>query len=118
MDNEKVALITGANKGIGFQIASELKDYGLQMIISALNQKRGKEALKKLSITNKELLIMNVGNPIGITEAYEQFRSKHRKIDVLVNNAGILLDENYSILNAPPNVSFQTLQTNALGLYG
>lgn len=115
MTQQKVALITGANKGIGFQIAVELSDLGFHVIITARDEARGAKALEKLKTDHKELVVMDVSDPASIAKAFSEVQAKHEKLDVLINNAGILKDEGYTILDTPVDVSLQTLQTNALG---
>ena len=77
------ALVTGANRGIGFAIAKELKAQGLEVVIGARSSNAGKEAAGILNAASVEL---DVSDPGSIAEALDSLGP----IDVLVNNAGIL----------------------------
>lgn len=77
------ALVTGANRGIGFAIAKGLQDRGLEVVIGARNLEAGKQAATKLNATALEI---DVADPKSIADAVQQAG----QIDVLVNNAGVL----------------------------
>ncbi len=77
------ALVTGANRGIGFAIAKGLQDRGLEVLIGARNLEAGKQAATKLNATALEI---DIADPKSIADAVQQAG----QIDVLVNNAGVL----------------------------
>ncbi|MEL7121864.1 MAG: SDR family NAD(P)-dependent oxidoreductase [Bacteroidota bacterium] len=113
----KSVLITGANKGIGFQIAEDLGKMGFYIFLGARNEKRGNDAMQKL-IDNGiegEFVLMDVSNPQTIQTAFEQVCEKTGHLDVLINNAGILLDDSTAFLKVKPEVSLETMKINALG---
>ncbi len=113
----KTALVTGANKGIGLEIAKELCEKGFNVFLAARNPHLGSEAASYL-VRQKYLCTfvpMDVADSASIREAFRFVSSKIQHLDVLVNNAGILLDHSQSILTTPESLILTTLQTNAVG---
>ena len=113
----KTALITGANKGIGFEIARQLAEAGFEVILSGRNRKAVEEAAERLTRDDYSVtsLTMDVSNYQSIRSAFENIAQRVSRLDVLVNNAGILLDESMSILKTSPEIVHETLDTNTLG---
>ena len=87
MHNQLVALVTGANKGIGLQIAKDLAAHGLTVLIGSRELARGEAAAK--SVTGARALQLDVTDAASIQSAAEQIRKDLGRLDVLVNNAGI-----------------------------
>jgi len=118
MTTEKIALVTGANKGIGFEIVRQLAQAGFQVFLTARDRQRGEEATEKLQQDgfNVAFLQLDVADETTIDQLAKELASQIDHLDVLVNNAGILLDEsNASILDVEPATILETLQTNTLG---
>ncbi len=84
----KVALITGANKGIGFEVARQLAHQGFSVMLGARDKQRGEEAAAK--IPGATFLHLDIDKPETITAAARQLEEKYDHLDVLVNNAGIV----------------------------
>ncbi|ESK91151.1 short-chain dehydrogenase reductase sdr [Moniliophthora roreri MCA 2997] len=88
----KIILVTGANDGVGFEIAKQLAEKGHKVYVGARREEAGKEAVAKL--TQKGLdahfLLLDVTNPESVKAAKELFEKENDRLDVLVNNAGIL----------------------------
>lgn len=93
-NNKKVALITGANKGIGFETARQLAEQGYTVLIGARNEERGKAAEAKLRAENLDAHFVHLDVDDARThETAAGFVEKNfGKLDVLVNNAGILIE--------------------------
>jgi len=116
MRNQRTALVTGANKGIGFEVTRELARLGLRVFLGARNAKAGRAAAEKLSSEGDvAFLEIDVSNQESIRTAAEEFSRQSEHLDVLVNNAGILLDEDKSALTITPEIFGNTLRTNTLG---
>ncbi len=90
----KVALITGANKGIGLEIARQLGAQGITVLIGARDEQRGREASQKLKAEqiDAQAVQLDVTDQATIDAAASQIENKFGKLDILVNNAGIALD--------------------------
>ena len=96
----KVAIVTGANSGMGMATTAALADKGAKVIMLCRNEERGKEALTKL-MENKdrrlELLLCDLGDYDSIRHFAKQVRAKYDRIDILVNNAGFIsLDRQFT----------------------
>jgi NAD(P)-dependent dehydrogenase (short-subunit alcohol dehydrogenase family) len=91
----KLALITGANKGIGLETARQLGQLGFHVLVGARDAKAGEAAAAKLrqeGIT-ADALVIDVTAAASITAAAAEVSRKHQALDVLINNAGVLLDD-------------------------
>jgi NAD(P)-dependent dehydrogenase (short-subunit alcohol dehydrogenase family) len=88
MQEKPVALVTGANKGIGLQIAKDLAAHGLTVLVGSRNLKHGEKAAKSVG-ADARALQLDVTNQASIAAAAERIRSEFGRLDVLVNNAGI-----------------------------
>ncbi|MBV6647557.1 MAG: SDR family NAD(P)-dependent oxidoreductase, partial [Cyclobacteriaceae bacterium] len=117
MKNQKTVLITGANKGIGLEVAKQLGNLGFFVVLTARDAGRGQEAWKQLERqgTKGMFLQMDVGSVSSIQQAAQELLGQVNHIDILINNAGILLDEQHHLMDTPPDIALQTLQVNALG---
>jgi 3-oxoacyl-[acyl-carrier protein] reductase len=87
---DKVAIITGAAKGIGFSTAQRFAQEGAIIILADMNLESVKEAAAK--IPNAEGFVMNVTDRASIQAVVDQVMQKHGRIDILINNAGITQD--------------------------
>jgi NAD(P)-dependent dehydrogenase (short-subunit alcohol dehydrogenase family) len=122
----RIALVTGANKGIGFEVARQLAREGFHVFLGARDEKGGEAAAEKLRAegarTTKdksddeiEFLKIDISKPDSIRKAAEEFSKRSDQLDVLVNNAGILLDDDKDVLTTTPENFEATLRTNTLG---
>ena len=89
----KIAIVTGANSGMGMATVKALSDMGAEVIMLCRNEKRGKEALAKLK-ENKDrklkLILCDLGDYHSINLFAERVKEEHGKVDILVNNAGFI----------------------------
>ena len=114
MPQEKIALVTGGNKGIGFEVARQLAARNFRVLLTARNPEAGQSAVAKLA-DRGEFVMLDVSNDASIHAAAEAFSKTHDHLDVLVNNAGIYPDEGTNVLAVPREKLMQTFQTNAFG---
>src|SRR5450755_3807582 len=97
----KTVLITGANKGIGFETAKQLAQMGYFVYLGSRDKIKGLDAINKLNglgISNVELIEIDVTNINSIKQAKQELETKIEALDVLINNAGIAGEQ-------PQNVS-------------
>jgi NAD(P)-dependent dehydrogenase (short-subunit alcohol dehydrogenase family) len=94
--NKKIALITGANRGIGFETARQLGQKGIKVLIGARSEEIGKKAESKLKNENldAEFVLLDVDNAETHESAAKYIEENYGKLDILINNAGIYIDEN------------------------
>ncbi|MDZ8257797.1 SDR family NAD(P)-dependent oxidoreductase [Nostoc sp. ChiQUE01b] len=105
----KVALITGANKGIGYEIARQLGSRGATVLIGSRDIGRGQEAANKFRFSqiDARTIQLDVSDQKTINSAAKQIESEFEKLDILVNNAGIISDSD----RLPPSqVDIETLR--------
>ena len=88
MHDKRVALVTGANQGIGFQVAKELVAHGLTVLVGSRNFERGEAAAKKIG-PGAIALQLDVTDRVSIAEAAGRIRKELGRLDVLVQNAAI-----------------------------
>ncbi|MEJ2543732.1 MAG: SDR family oxidoreductase [Calditrichaceae bacterium] len=114
---KKTVLITGANKGIGFEIARQLGQLDFKVFLTARDETRGQQAEDKLREKNFDVqfIQMDVTDSDSIKSAYEKIEMQCSRIDVLINNAAIQLDKN-NILDMPIAVLQKTIETNVFGV--
>ena len=119
---ERIALVTGANKGIGFEVARDLARKGFHVFLGARDPKADAAAAEKLNREGEKqdygeitFLKIDISSPESIQRAAEEFSRSNDRLDVLVNNAGILLDDDKDILTITPEMFESTLRTNTLG---
>lgn len=113
----RVAFVTGANKGIGFEIARQLGEKKRRVIIGARDEVRGNEAVAELAAEGYDvhLQLVDVAEPESIRGAIKQIQQLHGRLDVLVNNAGVQIDGNASAGDIDTDVVRKTLETNTIG---
>src|SRR4051794_26018413 len=114
MKHQKTALVTGANKGIGFEVVRELSRMGFRVFLGARNVDAGRAAAKKLG-GDVAFIELDVSDPQSIRRAAEEMGRQSDRLDVLINNAGILLDEDKGALTITPEIFEKTVRTNTLG---
>ncbi len=115
MKNKKIALVTGANKGIGFEVARELARMGFRVFLGARNEEAGRAAAAKITEGEATFLPLDITDHASIASAAEEFSKHADRLDVLVNNAGICLEEDEAALTITPEIFERTLRTNTLG---
>ena len=124
----KTALITGANKGIGREVARQLAAKGFHVFVGARNAKAGRKAVEEIgneshtrSATALQaggkatFLEIDVADNDSVTNAAREFSNIEDHLDVLVNNAGIIADGDDAILEISDDLFRKTLETNTLG---
>src|ERR1700745_2854913 len=113
----KTALITGANKGIGYEVARQLAAKGFHAFVGARNEKAGRQAAEDIAkkCGKATFLEIDVADSDSVTTAAREFSNIADHLDVLVNNAGIIVDGDNAILEISDDLLRKTLETNTLG---
>lgn len=116
----KVALITGANKGLGLGIARKLGKQGITVLVAARDESKGKNAVDRLQSEgiDAHFIQLDIGDRSSIESAYKAIAEQFGKLDILVNNAGINLEFSAGLL-VPSQVSLDVLkQTFEINFFG
>lgn len=118
---KRVAVVTGANRGLGFETCRQLAKRDIRVILTSRDEDKGKAAAEKLQAEDLDVSY----HPLDVTDAdsierlARFIKSEFGQLDILVNNAGVLLDtsENSdgSLLNAKISTLRKSIETNTLG---
>ncbi len=118
----KVAVVTGANRGLGFEICRQLAEKEHQVVLTSRDESKGKESVDKLhqqGLTNILYHKLDVTSHESIARLVNFITDKFNRIDVLVNNAGVYLDTKRPPDNTIFKLQIETLQkTLETNLYG
>jgi NAD(P)-dependent dehydrogenase (short-subunit alcohol dehydrogenase family) len=119
--NGKVALVTGSNKGLGFEMSRQLAQQGLTVIIAARKLEAAVAAATILENEglNAESIVLDINNSTQIQSAAQEIQDRFGKLDVLINNAGVMLDGEWAISNASSvsvDIIRKTFDTNFFAL--
>jgi len=117
---KKVAIVTGANRGLGLETCRQLGKQNIKVILTSRNEEKGKIAADKLQAEELDIIYhsLDVTNPESIARLAEFVKSQFGRLDILVNNAAILLDyadSDGSIFNLKLKTLQTTLETNTIG---
>src|SRR5262245_47702878 len=118
MNSKKIALITGANKGLGFEIARQLGRQGIIVLVGARSPKRGEEAAAALRGEGFEAhaLTLDVRHLPSATRAANFLEREYGRLDILVNNAGIMHQATLTPSETPGDIIRDVFETNFFGL--
>lgn len=116
MENKKIALVTGGNKGIGFEIVRGLLQAGCQVYLGAREATKGEQAAAELAAEGDvRFLEVDLANQATLDAAAARLQRETGHLDILVNNAGINVPGDGSPGTADVRSVAQVLQTNFLG---
>lgn len=113
----RIALITGANKGIGREIARQLAEAGVTVIIGARDPERGQAVADDLAARGlkAEAIRIDLTDGDSISAAAETIRDRHGRLDILVNNAGIVDAQDGPPSSGSPEAARRIMETNFIG---
>jgi NAD(P)-dependent dehydrogenase (short-subunit alcohol dehydrogenase family) len=116
MTDKRVIVVTGGNRGIGFEICRQLAGRGAQVVLTARQPAAGAEAVKKLAAQKlpAQFLPLNVTDPKDATALRDHLERTFGRLDVLINNAGIFSKEDGPGLDVKLETVRATLETNTL----
>ena len=118
---KRIALVTGANRGIGLEIVRQLARRGLTTVLAARDLTKGQAAAASLSTEGLDVaaVAIDVTEGESVRAGVADLLARFGRIDVLVNNAGILKEgfspEDASVFKAPIDLVMQTFATNTVG---
>lgn len=114
----KIALVTGATRGIGFEIARQLGERGVIVLLGARDEARGRAAVDALAGTGVKAvaLRLDVTDEAGVARAAAQVREQYGVLDILVNNAGIAGGFRGAASLLPVEEAREVFETNVFGV--
>lgn len=114
---KRVALVTGGNRGIGYELVKQLAEGGFQVILTSRDAKKGYEAAQKLRESGLDVSFeeLDVANQESVRQAAAAVQEQYGRLDVLINNAGVYLDEHEGLLAMDPAILEETMAVNFFG---
>ena len=119
MNAKRIALITGANKGIGFETARQLGQQQVTILLGARDPAKGEAAAGKLRGEGLDVraLPLDVTNTDSIHRAVEKVAQEFGRLDILINNAGVMVDDQTKKVSEQSLDAWRTtFDTNVFGL--
>lgn len=115
--DRRISLVTGANKGIGLEVAHQLGKAGHRVLLGARDETRGREAAKTLQAEGIDVrfVAVDLTNPASLTAAAADIEANEGRVDVLVNNAAIALQNDGLPGTVDLGAVRQTFETNFFG---
>ncbi len=118
----KIALVTGANRGLGFETSKQLAAHGFKVYMGCRDQVKGKaaEEILKSEGLDVEFVKLDVTKTVDIRDFLKTLKDKKEVVDVLVNNAGVLLvslndQADASVFKVDPVIVLKTIEANTIG---
>ena len=115
--DKRVALVTGANRGIGYVISRRLGEQSITVILGARDPNKGAEACSRLQGQGLDVHfeLLDMSDEKSIKAAIGSIRKQFGRLDILVNNAGIMIDGEEDAQNVGQETIQMTMQTNVMG---
>jgi len=117
MSEKKIAVVTGANRGIGFEICRQLARQGTHVVLTSRDEEKGQAACHKLVAQGLDVRYhpLDVTDPDSIQRLETFVRKECKRLDILVNNAAVYLEGQVSVVNLKLDLLRLTLETNFYG---
>jgi NAD(P)-dependent dehydrogenase (short-subunit alcohol dehydrogenase family) len=116
---QRIALVTGANRGLGLETSRQLVAKGLTVVMAGRDEAAlmwARATFGKDEQSRAVLLRMDVTDSRSIADGHRIVKERVGPVDVLVNNAAVLLSDNEDVLSIPPEVYRRTFDTNVWGV--
>jgi len=116
MNSKKIAVVSGANRGIGFEVCKQLAGRGFKVILTARDPAKGKAASEQLKKQGLDVVFHQLDPTDGhsIEDLAQFLKEKFGKLDVLVNNAGVLLPEDKGAIDVDLDTVRKTFEVNVV----
>jgi NAD(P)-dependent dehydrogenase (short-subunit alcohol dehydrogenase family) len=110
--DKRTALVTGGNRGIGFEAARQLAAAGLNVVLTSRHPEAGRSAAERLGVGHVQL---DLSDERSVKRCVAELDGRGVEVDVLVNNAGVLLDEGRGVFDLDERTLRSTFETNFFG---
>lgn len=115
MNTQRIALVTGANRGIGREVARQLaEDHGFKVLVGSRDLQKGQSAAQQIG-GGAEALQLDVSDQNSVAAAFAQIEAEHGRLDILVNNAGMDYDTDQKAHRADLDRVRRAFDTNLFG---
>ncbi len=118
-DDERVALVTGANRGLGLETTRRLAAEGYRVLMASRDEAKGRAAAESLGELAERVTVvaLDVTDRAAVDALAAHVKAEYGRLDVLVNNAGIMPDKGRSFFDTDPEVARRCFETNTLGAF-
>jgi NAD(P)-dependent dehydrogenase (short-subunit alcohol dehydrogenase family) len=116
MNDSKVAVVSGANRGIGREVVRQLAERGYTVVLGARDLAKGEEAAREIG-KNVVAMELDVSSDSSVAQFIKQVKAKFGHVDVLVNNAGTMYDSWQKASDADLEKAHQAYETNIWGAW-
>jgi NAD(P)-dependent dehydrogenase (short-subunit alcohol dehydrogenase family) len=115
--DKRIALVTGANRGIGREVCRQLAELGLHVVLTARDRQQGEAAALSMRESGLDVIFcpLDVTDPTSVAAAQAFVEEQYGRLDILVNNAAIYPDEDTTIFDVPLDIVEQTMRVNLYG---
>lgn len=119
MNQQRIAVVTGGNRGIGFEICRQLAQQGIQVVLTARNVAQGQAAADQLrqTVGPVQFQPLDITQPHQIQNLVSWVENQFGHLDILVNNAGVYLDQHQAALTISPDLITQAVNTDVCGTF-
>ncbi|MPZ20762.1 MAG: SDR family NAD(P)-dependent oxidoreductase [Luteitalea sp.] len=116
--NARVALVTGANRGLGLETCRQLLGRGMRVVMTGRDEDATERARRGLDLAAGSAIVvrMDVTDRASIEAAHRVAVKRYGAVDVLVNNAAVLFSESTAVLSIPADELLRTFETNLFGV--
>lgn len=114
-ETTKVAAVTGASRGIGLEICRQLADKGMDVVLTARNANKGEKARAKIGSDQVIFHPLDVTDDQSVATLKQFIEKTFGRLDILINNAGVLLDERTPSLKVGTDILKKTMEVNVYG---
>jgi NAD(P)-dependent dehydrogenase (short-subunit alcohol dehydrogenase family) len=117
LEPSRVAIVTGGNRGIGYEVCKELSKSGCEVVLTTRNEVDGKNAKVALHYDDITYHKLDVTDFKDILYLRDWILKRYGRLDILINNAGIYLDEGVSVFDVDKKIIEETLAVNFYGAF-